>query len=139
MSARLRSAAALLALAGCTPQADSGQLALCRHVLPALHDPLTAIRETRQGPAGDEGKAVRIDYLAERTGRVRTVHYAICHFDGTDARGRPELVDLVTERGPFPGLRFVILKRWWLEQNPAPPRSEARGSRSGLAESMRPG
>ncbi|MGU9978968.1 hypothetical protein ACJ4V0_02895 [Phreatobacter sp. HK31-P] len=130
--------AAGLTLAGCTPVVAPDQLALCREVLPALHDPLTAIRETRHDPVGDDRKAVRIDYLAERPGRARTVHYAICHFDGRDARGRPELADLVTERGPFPGIRFVILKRWWLGQSPVPPRSEARG-RSGLAETARSG
>ncbi|KAF0132678.1 MAG: hypothetical protein FD152_1827 [Xanthobacteraceae bacterium] len=134
----MAAAAAGLTLAACTPLVAPDQLALCREVLPALHDPLTAIRETRHDPVGDERLAVRIDYLVERPGRARTVHYAICHFDGRDARGRPELVDLITERGPFPGIRFVILKRWWLGQSPAPPRSEARG-RSGLAEATRPG
>jgi hypothetical protein len=125
-------------LAACTPAVAPDQLALCRGVLPALHDPLTAIRETRHDPVGEDRRAVRIDYTAERPGRTRTVHYAVCHFDGRDARGRPELADLITERGPFPGVRFVILKRWWLGQSPVPPRSEARGH-SGLAEATRPG
>ncbi len=137
-SVRLAAAAAGAILAACTPAVAPDKLALCREVLPALHDPLAAIRETRHDPVGDGGTAVRIDYLAERPGRARTVHYAVCHFDGRDARGRPELVDLTTERGPFPGVRFVILKRWWLGQTPTPPRSEARG-RSGLAEATQPG
>lgn len=135
---RVTAAVTALAVAACSPAVAPDQLALCREVLPALHDPIAAIRETRHDPVGDDRKAVRIDYMAERPGRPRTIHYAICHFDGRDARGRPDLADLITERGPFPVVRFVILKRWWLGQSPTPPRSEARG-RSGLAQTVRPG
>ncbi|MDP2802481.1 MAG: hypothetical protein Q8O26_11425 [Phreatobacter sp.] len=118
-------AAAALAAGACSPVVAPDQLALCREVLPALHDPGTLIRESRHGPA-PAGSGVRIDYLAERPGLPRTAHFATCRFEGRDPRGRPDLADLSTERGPFPGARFVILKRWWLDQAPTTPRSAGK-------------
>jgi branched-chain amino acid transport system permease protein len=126
-------ALAALAAGGCAPVVEPEQLALCREVLPALHEEGTVIRESRYGPPAD-GPGVRIDYLAERRGRPRTVHFATCRFDGRDGRGRPTLAALATERGPLSETRFIILKRWWLEQVPAPSLSAAK-ARSGLAES----
>lgn len=116
---------------------EPDHLALCREVLPALHEAGTVIRENRHGPS-TEGSGVRIDYLAERPGRPRTVHFASCRFEGRDRRGRPALVALSTERGPLSETRFIILKRWWLDQMPAPPLSAAK-TRSGLAESAKAG
>ncbi|WP_296571481.1 hypothetical protein [Phreatobacter sp.] len=124
--------AVVLTAGACAPVVAPDQLALCREVLPALHDPGTLIRESRHGPA-PAGSGVRIDYLAERQGLPRSAHFATCRFEGLDRRGRPDLAELSTERGPFPGARFVILKRWWLDQVPSPPRS-AGTVRSGLAE-----
>ena len=123
---------AMLAAGGCAPVVEPDQLAVCREVLPALHEEGTAIRESRVSPPAD-GPGVRIDYLAERPGRPRSVHFAACRFDGRDGRGRPALAALSTERGPLSETRFIILKRWWLEQGPAPPLSAAK-ARSGLAE-----
>jgi hypothetical protein len=123
---------AALAAGGCAPAVDPAELALCREVLPALHEEGSAIRESRHGPPAD-GPGVRIDYLAERPGRPRTVHFATCRFDGRDGRGRPALAALTTERGPLTEIRFIILKRWWLEQVPAPSLSAAK-ARSGLAD-----
>jgi len=125
-------ALAALAAGGCAPVVEPDQLALCRVVLPALHEAGTVIRESRHGPP-TAGAGVRIDYLAERPGRPRTVHFAACRFDGRDGRGRPALAALSTERGPLSETRFIILKRWWLEQGPAPALSAAK-TRAGLAE-----
>jgi branched-chain amino acid transport system permease protein len=124
---------AALAAGGCAPVVEPDHLTLCREVLPALHEDGTVIRESRYGPPAD-GTGVRIDYLAERPGRPRSVHFATCRFDGRDGRGRPALAALSTERGALSETRFIILKRWWLEQGPAPPLSAAK-ARSGLAES----
>jgi hypothetical protein len=122
-----------LAAGGCAPVVEPDQLALCREVLPALHEEGTVIRESRHGPPAD-GPGVRIDYLAQRPGRPRTVHVATCRFDQRrDGRGRPTLATLATERGPLSETRLIILKRWWLEQVPAPSMSAAK-TRSGLAD-----
>jgi branched-chain amino acid transport system permease protein len=117
---RLLAATALIAIGACTPVVDPARLALCREVLPALHEAGTVISGTRDEP-GDGG--VKITYLAERPGRPRTVHSATCRFDGEDSHGRPDLVGLVTERGPLSAVRLLILKRWWLGQVPAPARA----------------
>lgn len=120
MIRRVLAATVLLAAGGCTPVVDPARLALCREVLPALHEVGTVISGNRDEP-GDGG--VKITYLAERPGRPRTVHSATCRFNGEDAHGRPDLVGLVTERGPISAVRLLILKRWWLGQVPAPARA----------------
>jgi len=126
---RLAAAVTALAVAACSPAVAPDQLALCREVLPALHDPIAAIRETRHDPVGDDRKAVRIDYMAERPGRPRTVHYAICHFDGRDARGRPELADLtLTMNGTVATRPTEFPMPHWL-QTGLLPRDPARGDR----------
>jgi hypothetical protein len=136
---RLATAAGLIiAIGGCTPVVDPARLALCNDILPALHEVGTVISGRRDEP-GDGG--VKITYLAERPGRPRTVHSATCRFDGEDGHGRPNLIGLVTERGPLSAIRLLILKRWWLGQVPPPARAttvdfrEAFPDLAGLAPS----
>ena len=47
MIGRLLAATALIAIGACTPVVDPARLALCREVLPALHEAGTVISGTR--------------------------------------------------------------------------------------------
>jgi branched-subunit amino acid ABC-type transport system permease component len=107
---------ALLLLASCAPL-DTEQVRLCRLVLPALHPPQTAFRETGVA-ATDSGSGVRIDYEASEPDNRTFIgrHWATCRFGGTAlTRARLVLVGVDTDRGALSDVRLLYLNRFWLD------------------------
>lgn len=113
---RLFALAALLLLASCAPL-DTEQVRLCRLVLPALHPPQTAFRETGVA-ATDSGSGVRIDYEASEPDNRTFIgrHWATCRFGGTAlTRARLVLVGVDTDRSALSDVRLLYLNRFWLD------------------------
>lgn len=107
-----------LLLTGCGSSVDTGQLDLCRQVLPALHPDGTELKEMRFASAGP--RDVRIDYTAREPDDQTRVHNATCRYAGSrlDAN-KLDLVALETDGAPLGDARLLYLKRFWLGAAPA--------------------
>lgn len=106
--------ACLVLLAGCARLLETDQARLCRMALPAIGDVNATIRILRQTPF-DDGRGLRVDYLAGAPGQALAPHFAECRFL---APGRPrksqDLISLVTDRGPLGDFQLAMLIRFWL-------------------------
>jgi branched-subunit amino acid ABC-type transport system permease component len=101
-------------LVGCAPLLETDQARLCRMALPAIEDAGSTIQIKRQTPFED-GRGLRVDYLAGAAGDALTMHFAECRFLGP---GRPrksqDMISLVTDRGPLNEYQLATLIRFWL-------------------------
>lgn len=98
-----------LLLTACSGGADPAQARLCRLVLPALHEPGSAIRVLSETP-GTAPRTVRITYRIDGQA-VRTT----CAF--LPGEGPPDadaLIMVMTDGEALSSVRLHILKRWWL-------------------------
>src|SRR5271156_6066519 len=112
--ARIAGAAALLAVAGCSPSLETDQARLCRMALPALSESDARLTIVRQQESAD-GRGVQVDYLARDPGGVDAAHLAQCRFR---APGRPlhssELVDIEIDGVQLSEVKRYFLIRFWL-------------------------
>ncbi|MGA2792937.1 MAG: branched-chain amino acid ABC transporter permease [Roseiarcus sp.] len=101
-------------LVGCAPLLETDQARLCRMALPAIEEADATIRILRQTPS-DDGRGLRVDYLAGAPDQALAPHFAVCRFL---APGRPrksqDLISLATDRGPLGDYQLATLIRFWL-------------------------
>jgi branched-chain amino acid transport system permease protein len=106
--------ASMCLITGCAPLLETDQARLCRMALPAIEDAGSTIQIKRQTPFED-GRGLRVDYLAGAPGEALAPHFAECRFL---APGRPrksqDMISLVTDRGPLSEFQLAMLIRFWL-------------------------
>jgi branched-chain amino acid transport system permease protein len=105
--------------AGCATLLETDQARLCRMTLPALEVANATIRVLRQSPFED-GRGLRVDYLAAAPGETLTSHFAECRFREP---GRPrrsqDLISVATDRGDLSDYQLATLIRFWLATSEA--------------------
>lgn len=119
--------AGCVALAGCAGPPGAEEARLCRLVAATLGPPGTRVEVLAQtGRRDDSGLDIsRIDVMLRQPDHPPRRDFVVCRFAGR-LGGRPALVGVATERGPFSPTRLFLLQRFWLDdpasalEDPAP-------------------